>query len=96
MIDVIDNNGPYDFICLQEVSNSDEIIKESKILSSMNYNIHQSDSEQIGTFWNKKYHLVKNRNSEFRPGRPYQVLIFEENICLINLHMPHVNKIFFK
>jgi hypothetical protein len=96
IVNIIDSNGPYDFVCLQEITNFDFIIKKSKTLPLMKYSMHKSGPEQIVTFWDKKFHLVENYNGEFKPGRPYQITIFKENICLINLHLPHSNKIMLK
>lgn len=92
MIELIDGNGPYDFVCLQETTNLDTIISKSNFLSKMSNEKHQSGQEEMVTFWNNKYHLIKIINGEFKAGRPYQILIFKEKICLVNLHMPHTNK----
>lgn len=90
---VIDENAPYDFVCLQEVANLDKIIAASLALSNMKYLEYQSGPEKMATFWNgNQYNLVENINGSFRTGRPFQILIFRENICLINLHLPHLNK----
>lgn len=92
IINVIDDNGPYDFICLQETTNINKIIEKSKILSSMDYKDHKSGPEQIVTFWNKKYKLINKIYGQFVLGRPYQFLFFDNNFCVINLHLPHLHK----
>lgn len=92
MVKFIDDNGPYDFVCLQEITNLDIFIKESTVLPKMSYDAHKSGPEEIVTFWDAKYHLSETKNGEFKPGRPYQILIFQEKICLINIHLPHTNK----
>ena len=92
--DLIDSNGPYDIVCLQEASNYKKIISKSKILKQMSMALHKSGPEFIVTFWNKNtYHLIKEPlQTEFFPGRPIQVLEFDNHIKLINIHAGHFNK----
>ena len=89
---IIDLNGPYDFVCLQEASNYDKIISESKCLGQMDWRIHQSGPEVMVTFWDRSKYRLDESNilaSEFNPGRPFQALTFNRTISVINIHVGH-------
>lgn len=99
--EVIDNNGPYDFVFLQEASNYKKIIEISDILKTMHFFEHKSGNEEMVIFWNKKYHLNPSLAfiGEFSKGRPFQVASFtiEKNnkysytLIVINIHAEHLN-----
>lgn len=88
---LIDKNGIYDFVALQEIANYDILINKSKVLKQMEYHIHKSGREYMGTFWKKKYKLIKIIDGEFDRGRPYSILIFP-NFIFINVHLGHYTK----
>ena len=88
--DVINKNGPYDFVALQEASNYRLLINESEHLQIMKHKIGRSGSENIITFWDPvKYKLIKSINGSFQTGRPWTALIFENNLCFVNIHAGH-------
>ena len=83
--------GDYDIIGLQEVECINKIFDIS-VLSKYNYVLGKSGKETIATFFKKRYHLIKEKTSEFHEGRPIQLLLLEDNgnkILLVNLHAPH-------
>jgi len=89
---VIDENKPYDFVLLQEASNYKKIIAESEYLKQMSFRVHNSGPEEMIMFWDhNKYHLDSELvlEGEFVKGRPYQVLTFNTNLTVINIHAEH-------
>jgi hypothetical protein len=94
----IDNNGPYDFVGLQEATNWMIIQQISTVLNNMNAVFHKPGKEDIVTFYEKKYQLddtdatisCQMENS----GRPILILFFKQKICVINIHAGHKNDIF--
>lgn len=105
VVDLIDNNSvfsnkDYDFIALQESSNSKQIFQKSKKLNNKVYKPLYSKSgfEDILTIYNKsKYQLIQEINGEFEQGRPIQILSLinktnNKNIIFINLHYAFKNK----
>jgi endonuclease/exonuclease/phosphatase family metal-dependent hydrolase len=89
--DIIDHN--FDFILLQEASNIENIIQDSKYLNKLLFLDHKSGKERMITLWNSnKYNIQDKITGEFETGRPWQLLIFD-NLSIINLHAPHCGKI---
>jgi hypothetical protein len=88
---LIDDNGDYDFVSLQEAANYKKIIDNSKILKKMNNHVGISGKEEIVTFWNEKYKLLNYIDGDFESGRPYNILIFRQ-LIIINVHLGHYNK----
>jgi endonuclease/exonuclease/phosphatase family metal-dependent hydrolase len=91
----IDSNGPFDFIFLQEASNYELLIKQSKKLQTLSWAVHHSSRDVIVTFWNPdKFTIVENKiiGGKFKNGRPWIYIEFEENVSIINVHAPHCNK----
>lgn len=86
---LIDTNCPYDMIALQEASNYEKLIEHTSCLKTMKKSVHQSGSEQMVTFWNPSYKLIKNIKGNFQLGRPWNALIFDHNLCFINIHAGH-------
>jgi endonuclease/exonuclease/phosphatase family metal-dependent hydrolase len=88
---LIDTNGyGLDFIALQEASNYKILIDMSETLKNMKYLVAKSGLEEVITFWNpEKYCLKKYYNGEFKKGRIYQVLLFNNDIIFINIHSEH-------
>lgn len=99
------NNGILcDFIGLQEINQS---INQWKYLKSqikhLNPNFLKNYTKaytQIGkagiiTLYNKKYTLkfkIEGNLNNDNDIRPFHILIFDQNIIYINLHMPHNNQ----
>jgi len=89
---VIDKNGPYDFIGLQEAANWKLLVEQSAVLKSMKFRSHKSGPEDMVTFWDpKKHEFIKSLNGFFEPGRPWSALFFKDGICYINVHAGHYN-----
>jgi len=89
---MIDENGPYDFILLQEATNYQKLIEISPTLQQMDFEYHKSNHDIIITFWDHRYQLMENLKGEFQPGRPWQCLQFVGNISIINVHLGHYNR----
>lgn len=89
----IENTGPYDLIGLQEASNWQDIINQSKKLQNMKYETTRSDQEEMISFYNPNKFILDDDNAvikgEFGPGRPFQILLFKQKICFINVHPGH-------
>jgi endonuclease/exonuclease/phosphatase family metal-dependent hydrolase len=90
----IDNN--FNFISLQEI-NSNQWINLSKLLKLDNYNIIKKEIGLAGIFilYNNNYKLIKKYSGDLGccvDKRPYIISIFDNNVVLINLHLPHVNQ----
>lgn len=90
----INDEGPFDFILLQEASEYSSVI--DLLDGKKAYNFYQSESgrEDMVTLWNKdKYNLQKDDVGKGilggEKGRPYQILPFEEKILLMNIHAGH-------
>jgi|GEM_PF-2124595 len=80
----------YDFVGLQEASKWQSILKLApNTLGKMEFETSQSGHEMMVTFYDPKYTLLQAIKGEFESGRPFQVLIFKENIIFINLHNNH-------
>jgi len=85
-----------DIIGLQEATDIENIIEQCDNLKKMNYIHHMSSSEGMITFYNPtRFKLLYYKTSELLRGRPYQMLILQDNkydnkytIC-INLHNGH-------
>jgi hypothetical protein len=88
---VIEENDT-DFVCLQESSNVNKLIKESPRLKLMKYESHKSGLDEMITFWNPKYKLLYSIKSEFEKGRPWMATVFIGGLCLINVHFGHYIK----
>lgn len=89
----IENTGPYDLIGLQEASNWQDIIKQSKKLQNMKYETTKADEEEMISFYNSNKFTLDDDNAvikgDFGPGRPFQILFFKQKICFINVHPGH-------
>lgn len=85
----------YDFVCLQEINSTqwNTFVDQMKI---DNYNIIKKEIDPAGiiTMYNSKYNLVKKYSGNLMDNniakRPYMILVFSENIILINLHLSHM------
>lgn len=89
----IENTGPYDLIGLQEASNWQDIIKQSKKLQNMKYETTKADQEEMISFYNPNKFTLDDDNAvikgDFGSGRPIQILFFKQKICFINVHPGH-------
>ena len=87
------HNKDYHFIGLQEASGYDYIIKHSPKLQTMNFKHYKPGSEDMILFYNKtKYILDENymvKSWMHDTGRPFMILFFNDNICVINIHAGH-------
>ena len=86
-----------DFITLQEASNYKNLIKQSKRLKKMKYELHKSGLDVIATFWNdndniSRYNMLYTIKGEFEKGRPWMATIFNNGLCLVNVHFGHYNE----
>ena len=85
--ELILNELPLDFIFLQEFANEKVLLKDIKkdfhIIKTI------SEKEYMVICVNLRYNIIKIINGEFEEGRPFLVVILNENICLVNVHMPH-------
>jgi len=82
-----DNIG--DFIFLQEVANHEKLLKN--LDNNFNFIQHTSGKENMVTLVNKKYNIINNLPGQFMSGRPFLITILDNNLCLINVHYPHVS-----
>ncbi len=96
----------YDFVFLQEIVNSENqwacLEKEINKLEPdflKNFNIEYTEDLPAGiiTLYNKNYyHLIYKLQGKLlehdllADHRPWQILVFEENIIVINIHFPHL------
>ena len=46
------------------------------------------------TLISKKYNVLKTLFGQFVSGRPFQVILLSNNICLINVHLPHIQNLY--
>ena len=93
---IIDSNGPYDIISLQEASNWQIIRSITPTLFGMKYVSHKLDLDEIVIFYHSKYELDSSENilkghmSDL--NRPLMALFFSNKLCIINLHAGHYVK----
>ncbi len=85
--ELIINELPLDFIFLQEFANEKVLLKDIKSKFHIIKSI--SEREYMVTCVNLKYTIKKTINGEFEKGRPFLIVLLNENICLVNVHMPH-------
>jgi hypothetical protein len=89
----IENNGPYDFVGLQEASKYYNIIKLSPKLQQMKYIHFTPFREELVTFYDSKYILDTDINTVTGNmkdrGRPFMILFFQNKTCVINMHCGH-------
>jgi endonuclease/exonuclease/phosphatase family metal-dependent hydrolase len=97
---LINNNGPYDFVGLQEASRWSDIQKSCReTLAKMTPLYHISGREEMVLFYDQnKYGLLKDMKGEFHEGRPFMIGFFgiinsSQTICVMNLHPGHGNEI---
>lgn len=94
----IERNGPYDFVGLQEASNWQLIQKITPTLRRMVAIINVIDLNILVTFYDPSYRLDATHNQIMGymadANRPFTILFFESNLCIINLHAGHNNDIF--
>ena len=87
----------YDFICLQEI-NSTQWTNISDNMMIDDYNTIKKEVGPAGiiTLYNNKYNLVKKYSGNLTDNhideRPYMILVFNENIILISLHLSHIQQ----
>ena len=85
-------NSTLDFITLQEATNYDKLIEQSPVLRKMEYEKHISGLDTIITFYKPIYNLLYTIKGKFELGRPWMATIYDNGICLINVHMGHYSK----
>ena len=97
---VFNNNSQFDFIALQEV-----VFKDNKplydknmvlypyiskhVLDNMEFVVNPLNTNRIVTFYNKRFNLLKLLNGKVKKNRPFQILVFSNNLIFINIHAPH-------
>ncbi|AAV50945.1 uncharacterized protein L684 [Acanthamoeba castellanii mimivirus] len=89
-----------DFVLLQEATNWKTLQKITLNLSQMETISTCFDVEIIVTFYNKQKYQLDPIDNMFigymdSVNRPFHVLFFQNNICLINLHAGHKGDIYF-
>src|SRR5271154_750528 len=98
IIQAIDANGPYDFVGLQEATNWDIIQNNSLQLKNMKHVFYNPGGEDMITFYDAKYQLDDTSDqitgNMADTGRPFIVLFFKGNLCVINLHAGHAGDIY--
>ena len=82
-------NNLGDFIFLQESANRKKLLKN--LDSNFNIINYTSGKETITTLINKKYTIIQKLGGQFMSGRPFLIVLLNNNICLINVHLPHSN-----
>lgn len=94
----IEENGPYDFVCLQEATNWQIIQKITPYLRKMIPISYQISMEEIVTFYHEKYTLDAGQNKILgymdNINRLFIILFFDNNLCLVNLHAGHNHDIY--
>lgn len=82
-----------DFLLFQEATIYKKIIK---IIDKNKYSyiLNKSHKEDMITFYKKSYVLLNNESSEFKEGRPFNIMLFENTLTkklfyLINIHACH-------
>lgn len=90
LIDFIEDHDhiKFDIIGLQESNRYRAIIKHSNTLKKLNYVVHRSGIEDIVTFYNPEFKLEALNVGEFKSGRPFQILVFDQMV-VVNLHYNH-------
>jgi len=92
------NSNLFDFIALKEINDSKNqwVSLQNKmnplLLSKMNVEFTKIGKAGIITMYDKKYSLITKIEGNLSTGndiRPYHILVFNQNIIFINLHMPH-------
>lgn len=94
ILSAIDQDGDYDLIALQEVADLEAVISGSRNLRKMNYLAHQSGLNQIALFFQGRK-VVRKMGSEFVPGRPFQVVLFDDGLLVVHLHAGHRSQGFY-
>lgn len=97
----VDDHQPYDFVGFQEATNWDIIKKLSTTLDNMGF-VQHGRLEKMVTYFDKNKFTLENitieggnrvENGQIR-GRLFQILFFEQRICVINVHAGHVGDIY--
>lgn len=86
VVNLIKKQLPLDFIFIQEAITPEfDVLKDS-----FDFIITDSQPEKIYTLINKSYPKpLKVIGGEFEKGRPFHIIVLNENICLINVHFGH-------
>jgi endonuclease/exonuclease/phosphatase family metal-dependent hydrolase len=98
VVKIIDENGPYDFIALQECAGWQDMIRHSALLPLMGYVHHKTPSRiELITFYNKDKYMVIAIKQGFilNDGRPYHIIFLIHKISntfyiVINMHNEHI------
>ncbi|AQN68046.1 5-nucleotidase superfamily protein [Saudi moumouvirus] len=94
----IQDNSDFDFVLLQEATNWNIIQKITPALQNMKFINHKYDLEEIVTFYHVNYKLDKTHNMikgyMTDKNRPFLILFFNNELCLINLHAGHHQDIY--
>ena len=86
IVELIKKQLPLDFIYIQEALTDEfNVFKED-----FHFIVTQSGPEKLHTLINKKYGKpIKVISGEFEKGRPFHIIILDNNIILINVHFGH-------
>jgi len=88
---VIQDNGAYDFVALQEASNLNGLKQQCKILKSMLCREHSSNDFNMATFVDKSYRVDKDVvKGNLSKNRPYMILTGKtpsrKTFAFVNIH----------
>jgi hypothetical protein len=83
-----------DFFLFQEASTIHSYFSSS-MKKKFGYFKSISNKNELYTVYSKKFHPISKYiiRSNFTDGRPYIIVPFKENICIINVHFPHTEKL---
>jgi endonuclease/exonuclease/phosphatase family metal-dependent hydrolase len=79
----------YDIICLQEIVMDKKEIEEICMKNGYKYVENRSGKEKMITFYNNKMKIIKKYSGSFERGRPWCLILFDNDICVINVHFGH-------
>lgn len=94
---IIEQNGPYHFVALQEAVNWQLLVKMTPVLHKMKPISVKYDVEEIVLFYHPMYNLDKNQSILVGRmadiNRPFIICFFNNQLTIINIHAGHENDI---
>ena len=89
----VEYENKIDFLLIQEVANERNLFKNLNLKEFVIIK-HKSGKETMISLISNKYKVIKYFTGQFIYGRPFQVILLENNLCIINVHFPHVDNIY--
>lgn len=91
---IIQSYGPYDFVCLQEATNWRTIHEITPTLQEMAAVSQRFDLEEMVIFYDQNKFKLDERANRLvgymaDRNRPFVILFFQGNLCVINVHAGH-------